>query len=176
MAKIFNKKGRIDLDKLIITILVLVVLVIVLVFIFKADVLRSLNLIPSFSSSDSGFISPTKEAIEQCVEIGRIGEPEEESWYKSKEQYIYLSGQKINMYLDNDKNIKLKRHVFSSDVIFGSITDLGIIYIKNDFLNEESSVYKNYKEELPSTNVLKPLRDAYFIPGNILCKKSEALI
>lgn len=176
MIKTFNKKGRIDLDKLLIAILVFAVVVVVLVFIFKADVLRGLKIIPSFSPLDSGFVSPTKEAVEQCVEIGRIGEPEKESWYKSKEQYIYLSGQKTNLYLDNDKNIKLKRHVFSSDVIFGSITNLGIIYIKTDFLNEESPAYKNYKEELPPPNILKSLKDAYYIPGNILCKKMGTLV
>jgi len=176
MDKTLNKKGRIDLDKLLIAILVFAVVAVVLVFIFRANVLRSLGILPSFSSFDSEFVSPNEDAIEQCMEIGKIGAPEKESWYKSKEQYIYVNGQKTNLYLDDNKNIKLKRPFFGSDVIVGVITNLGVILIEDNFLNEESSVYKRYKEELPPVNVLKYLLEAYYIPGNILCKKRETLL
>ena len=106
-----NKKGVIAIDKIIIIILVIFVLALVLAFIFRANLPGFFKFLPSFSEPGGvEYIPPSEDFIIRCVKIAEIRAPERGGFLQSKEQYVYVEGQKTDLYwASNGKEIKLKR-------------------------------------------------------------------
>ena len=169
----FDKKGQTGTNKLIGIILIVFVLAVVFFFIFMADIPGYFNLFPGFSDpSDSGYIRTDEASITQCIQAGKIMAPESLRSIPligKKQQFIYVNEENTNLYWTGEM-LKLRTPVFSTDVIAGDITNLGIIVIRDVFLNESSAEYRSYEKYLPPLSVLEYLNNAYLIPGNILCK------
>ena len=178
--KKINKLGLIDI-KLVGLIIVILVVGVVIFFLIRGDLSKYISWIPVPSPSipDDGITEGdnVREVPEGCVSTGISIEKEEGGFWRTDEQYLYVDGQKTELYWDDvDEQIKIYRPSLSNrggtlwpDVPISEMTEAGQIIVFPEFLDEKNPSYLEQESKLPQISVLKKIDGSYYASG-ILCK------
>jgi len=172
----FNKKGEIAVEKVVTLIIVLLVIVVALLLIFKPEILNWMKNLPEYSYNDSDreiVLSPDELAKVGCEKlVGRIGAGEGGGVFSSSKDFIFISGKKTDLYIEDKTAIRL----LHKGELIANIKN-NIIHVYPAFLNEYSQIYKDLSSVgLPSFEELRLIDNSFILDmGNYICKSDKAV-
>ncbi len=166
-----QKEARVEIDKIVISLIVILVVASVLFFIFKSGFISLLKNIPSPSPETPENISQSKKGADNnvCLSKDVVG--------IIKGEYIYVNGERTDFVW---KGGQRNAEIFLENIYFDEsgasppidlttkigVVRKGVVAIDKAYLNSVS--------DSRTYDLAKSIDNSYYYGNNILCKKNEA--
>lgn len=168
-----NKKGMTQ-EAIVGTIIIVLVLALILSFLFRASILNWIYNLPSYDTPKEDEEIDLTNVEDQSSEgicpfmVARIINGEEISFCKDFEKSCVEKISSKLLWKEKKDGVKIEVDQIFNNVI-GDIQNKKII-IYPEILNEDGSLYREVKNDLPDYKYLINLNGAYYLKGNFICR------